>query len=121
MTGSVVGPPSPVKSTIRTVGFPLSSSVNRTDPNKGDVQFMVVEVKCGDYLFRPPESLMERKNRQMAELPAEVGDDVTKQAAVLGTDRTFHYNPLLDYESVWWIAVWFFFWCRPEGTTDEET
>ena len=108
MTGSVVGPPSPVKSTIRTVGFPLSSSVNRTDPNKGDVQFMVVEVKCGDYLFRPPESLMERKNRQMAELPAEVGDDVTEQAAVLGADRTFHYNPH-DYESARWIAVWFVF------------
>ena len=82
---------------------------------------MAVEVECGGYLFRPPESLVERKNKQMAELPAEVGDDVTKQAAVLGTDRTFHYNPLLDYESVWWIAVWFFFWCRPEGTTDEET
>ena len=79
MTGSVVGPPSPVKSTIRTVGFPLSSSVNRADPNQGDGQFMAVEVECGGYLFRPPESLVERKNKQMAELPAEVGDDVTEQ------------------------------------------
>ena len=66
---------------------------------------MAVEVKRGGYLFRPQESLVERKNKQMAELPAEVGDDVNEQAAVLGTDRTFHYNPLHDYESVWWIGA----------------
>ena len=60
---------------------------------------------------------MERKDKQMAELPAEVGDDVTERAAVLGTDRTFHYNPLHDYESV---AVRFVFCPRPEGATDEQ-
>ena len=78
---------------------------------------MAVEVECGGYLFRPPESLVERKDKQMAELPAEVGDDVNEQAAVLGTDRTFHYNPLHDYESV---AVRFVFCRRPEGATDEQ-
>ena len=39
---------------------------------------MAAEVKCGGYLFRLPESLVERKNKQMTELPAEVGDDVTE-------------------------------------------
>ena len=36
---------------------------------------------------------------------------------MLGTDRTFHYNPLHDYESV---AVRFVFCPRPEGATDEQ-
>ena len=39
---------------------------------------------------------------------------------MFGADRIFHYNSLHDYESTWWIAVWFVFCCRPEGTTEEE-
>ena len=31
------------------------------------------------------------------------------------TKRTFLHNPLHDYESVWWTAVWFVFHCKPNG------
>ena len=56
MTGSVVGPLSPAKGNIHTVGFPLSSSVNRANPNQGDVQFMAIEVERGRYSFRSGRS-----------------------------------------------------------------
>ena len=35
------------------------------------------------------------------------------------THRIFFYNPLHDYESVWWIAVWFVFCSRPEGVAND--
>jgi len=31
--------------------------------------------------------------------------------------RTFLHNPLHDYESVWWTAVWFVFYSEPEGVS----
>ena len=34
--------------------------------------------------------------------------------------RIFRCTPLHDYGFACWIAVWFVFWCRPEGATDEE-
>ena len=133
MTRSVVGLPSPVERNIRTVGFPLSSSVNRADPNQRDVRFMAVEVEYGRYFFRPGRSkdlgegrageswrsMVKRKGKEMTEPPKD-GDDMMERFVVFGADRTLRYNPLHDYESVWWVAVWFVFCCRPEGTTDEE-
>ena len=34
--------------------------------------------------------------------------------------RTFLYTPLHDYESVWWIATWVLFKCRPKSLGPEE-
>jgi len=45
------------------------------------------------------------------------GDDGTK-SAVERANRIFAHNPLHDYESVWWIAVWFVFYCKPVGVAD---
>jgi len=33
-------------------------------------------------------------------------------------NRIWLYNPLHDYESVWWVAVWFVFSSKPEGVPD---
>ena len=35
------------------------------------------------------------------------------------TDRSFIYNPLHDYESILWMAVWFIFHCKFEGAADD--
>jgi hypothetical protein len=32
--------------------------------------------------------------------------------------RIWLHNPLHDYESAWWVAVWFVFHCKPEGVSD---
>ena len=34
--------------------------------------------------------------------------------------RVFLYTPLHDYESVWWIATWVLFKCRPKSLGQEE-
>lgn len=36
------------------------------------------------------------------------------------SDRIFLHNPLHDYESVWWMAVWFVFNCKLEGEDDND-
>ena len=46
------------------------------------------------------------------------GDDTVGQA-VDRIKRIFLHNPLHDFESVWWIAVWFVFCCRPSGLPDD--
>jgi len=45
------------------------------------------------------------------------GDDGTK-STIDHYSRIFLHNPLHDYESVWWIAVWFVFHCKPAGVAD---
>ena len=34
--------------------------------------------------------------------------------------RIFLYNPLHDYESIWWVALGFVFCCNPEGLSDKK-
>jgi len=45
------------------------------------------------------------------------GDDGT-ESTIDHDSRIFLHNPLHDYESVWWIAVWFVFYCKPVGVAD---
>jgi len=40
------------------------------------------------------------------------------QLAVHQDKRTFLHNPLHDYESIWWIAVWLVFCCKSHGVAD---
>ena len=35
------------------------------------------------------------------------------------TDRIWLYNPLHDYESIWWIAVWAIFSSKPNGVAND--
>lgn len=35
------------------------------------------------------------------------------------TDRIWFHNPLHDYESIWWIAVWAIFSSKPKGVSDD--
>jgi len=41
--------------------------------------------------------------------------ELSKDEEAVSKPRIFLHNPLHDYESVWWIAVWFVFHCEPEG------
>ena len=34
--------------------------------------------------------------------------------------RIWLHNPLHDYESIWWIAVWFLFTSNPEGVDEND-
>ena len=47
--------------------------------------------------------------------PLGEGNNVVGSLAVGDTERTFLCNPLHDYESVWWTAVWYVFYCEPDG------
>jgi hypothetical protein len=58
----------------------------------------------------------EEDGSQRTEPPK--GHDGTIGSAVDPCDRIFLHNPLHDYESVWWIAVWFVFHCEPKGVAD---
>jgi hypothetical protein len=52
---------------------------------------MAVEVVSGRYLFGDPNA---------------------------ETEMTWLHNPLHDYESIWWIAVWFVFHSSPNGVAE---
>ena len=56
--------------------------------------FTAIEVVAEEYLFRPLG--------HTASIP-----------------RTFLHNPLHDYESVWWTAVWFIFSSKPKGVLED--
>jgi len=55
--------------------------------------FTAIEVEKGKYLFRP-------------------------KGHSKSTIRTFLHNPLHDYESVWWTAVWFIFSSKPKDVPE---
>ena len=76
------------------------------------MHFTAIEAELGQYLFYHYEG----DGSQRTEPPK--GHDGTAGSAVDSRDRIFLHNPLHDYESVWWIAVWFVFHCEPEGVAD---
>jgi len=57
--------------------------------------FTALEVEKGHYMFRP-----------------------LRWGSSMPTLRTFLHNPLHDYESVWWTALWFVFFSKPEGVPE---
>jgi len=69
---------------------------------------MAVEVEVGEYLF-------------FLESDEDLEDSETGAfgSAQDPTERTFLQNPLHEYESVWWVAVWFIFYCQPDGVAEE--
>ena len=102
-----------------------------TDPSQGSWQFMAVEVEGWQYLFLPqvmveylegPETgdgliqddwTIEQDDEQRVEPPNDDDDDQDPP------ERIFLYNHLHDYESVWWVVVWFVCHCKPDGVADE--
>ncbi|KAF9646647.1 hypothetical protein BDM02DRAFT_3270848 [Thelephora ganbajun] len=100
----------------------------------GTLLFIAVEVEEGDYLFRPDPPSKEdseadedlnwelpiprnQKGGDQRTEPPKGDNDVISAMELI--ERIFLHNPLHDYESVWWIAVWFVFHCKPEGVADE--
>ena len=80
---------------------------------------MSIEVEEGEYLFLPevlPD--LEDNDDEMDDDGLPEGDEDGIQSPVGPPKRTFLHNPLHDYESVWWIAVWLLFCCKPEGVAD---
>ena len=88
---------------------------------------MALEVEAGDYLFLPPLKIDSESSSSRLPIPGReedggrgAGPECHGDPPTSGetTDRIFIYNPLHDYESVWWTAVWFVFHCKPEGVAD---
>ena len=96
----------------RVVGLSLMSFRNQTDPGQGTLPFVSVEVEARQYLFG-------RRSRPDLKNDGGMGgpEDRTRLAASVAK-RTFLHNPLHDYESIWWIAVWLVCCCKPEGVAD---
>ena len=106
LTKPPAGGSSHVAQDVRTVGLPSASFRSQTDPDQGALHFVAVEVEAGRYMFRP-------------EVPLNLeGGEYTTRSAAGPPERTFLHNPLHDYESIWWIAVWFVFRSKPEGVAD---
>ncbi|KAF9783771.1 hypothetical protein BJ322DRAFT_1066999 [Thelephora terrestris] len=70
--------------------------LNASDTRTGTLFFTAIEVKSCKYLF------FEEKDSP----PRPPYDGLTTD---LTDQRIFLYNPLHDYESIWWMAVWFVF------------
>jgi len=75
--------------------------------------FVAIEVEEGHYLFDLQDSMIREGS--------EAGRDPRTESldSKDDTDRIFLQNPLHDYESIWWIAVWFVFYSKPEGVADD--
>ncbi|KAF9783769.1 hypothetical protein BJ322DRAFT_1066990 [Thelephora terrestris] len=74
----------------RSDGLP---KLNASDTRTGTLLFTAIEVQLGAYEFRQPGKKPLR--------PLDGGSSTDH--------RIFLYNPLHDYESIWWMAVWFVF------------
>lgn len=84
--------------------------------------FTAIEVQIGRYQFRKecptkPSGFVTRLRGPdggiTSVVPPEQSTTGSEDAGPV--ERVFLYNPLHDYESIWWIAVWFLFRCKPSG------
>ena len=69
---------------------------------QGTLDFMAIEIDSYKYLFMPED-----------EPEDDIFEDDMSKAA-----PSFHYNPLHDLESIWWIGVRTIFTCGVEGEDD---
>src|ERR1700722_14511554 len=88
---------------VRTVSYSsLTVFETFTSRVQGTLDFMAVEVDNNKYLFRP-----------------DVFDpDLFEQDLLLPKAPRFHYNPLHDLESIWWVGVRTIFTCGVDGVDD---
>jgi len=125
--------PSHVGGDLPMVGS-LLCFVGYTDPSQGTLRFMVIEVEAVQYMFLPKldedfgyldigdrsiqdDWMIEADGEERAKSPN--GEDRAIGSTQNPTKRTFLHNPLHDYESVWWVAVWFVVYCELDGVADE--
>lgn len=101
---------------IRVVGLSSANLTNRTDPDQGTLAFVAIEVEEGQYSFFPDRQPADSGSKKGSDQRAELSEDgKATDEPVDPIKRVFLHNPLHDYESVWWIAIWFVFSCEPEG------
>ena len=70
---------------------------------------MSIEVEEGRYLFLP------KAQPNLEEDSDETSDKDAIQSPMDAPKRVFLHNPLHDYESIWWIAVWLVICSKPKG------
>ena len=58
--------------------------------------------------------------KKLRDLLNQVSPDPRRVERKVAPRRIFLYTPLHDYESVWWIATWVLFKCRPKSLSPEE-
>jgi len=76
------------------------------------MDFVAVEVEAGEYGFFPTPHSVPSGSNQRAGLSQ---DEKVMSEPIPLTKRIFLHNHLHDYESIWWVAIWFVFYCEPEG------
>ena len=109
---------SPTMRTPHTVGSSLLSLPTQTDIHQAAEDFIAAEVEEGNYMFFPSHQSVHSDSRKGSDQGAKLsggGEAVSK--TVPPTKRIFLHNPLHDYESIWWIVIWFIFSCEPEGVS----
>jgi len=100
---------------IRVVGSSFASLTNQTDLDQGTLPFVASEVEEGQYAFFPNHQSVHSGSRKDDQRVKLFKDGEAMNKPVAPTKRIFLHNPLHDYESIWWIAIWFIFSCEPEG------
>ena len=79
---------------------------------------MAIEVEEGQYAFSPSRGSVRPGSRKGSDQKAELSKDgKAVNEPIAPVKRIFLQNPLHDYESVWWIVIWFVFYCEPEGVS----
>ncbi|CCM06342.1 uncharacterized protein FIBRA_08597 [Fibroporia radiculosa] len=85
----------------------LDESSSSHDIRTGTADFMSVEVDDQDYFFLTQE--LNDAQIKTDDLLDDLSDDDTPQAPSEPVEVVFRYNPLHDFESLWWISVYFLF------------
>ncbi|KAF9646538.1 hypothetical protein BDM02DRAFT_3270901 [Thelephora ganbajun] len=96
------------------------------DTRTGTLPFMAIEVQVGRYQFRQmsttkPSGFLTRHRGPDGEVTSVIcpNRQNATRPDMEHTERIFLHNPLHDYESVWWIVVWFVFHYRPAGVAND--
>ena len=93
---------------------------------QGTPDFVAIEVEQACYLFRnsPQEQELPDESETEADLNAfltgGLGSTSTSGPKMAKPARIWLHNPLHDYESIWWIAVWFLFTSKPKGVDEND-
>ena len=83
---------------------------------------MAAEVTATFYMFLPHDRDYSNTTgaKNLRDLLNRISPDPRRVERKAAPRRIFLYTPLHDYESVWWIATWIIFRCRPKSLDPDE-
>ncbi|CCL99699.1 uncharacterized protein FIBRA_01720 [Fibroporia radiculosa] len=96
---------------VRLADFEYAKRLDESSPSHdirtGTADFMSIEVDDQDYFFLVQES--NDAKIKTDDLLDDLSDDESPQVPLETVEVMFRYNPLHDFESLWWISVYFLF------------